>query len=635
MRIAHVCRDLATDRATGTGAQVFATALAQAGQGHEVCLVSEALPSSRLRPPLTWLRLSAPRPDHRYFTEPLEYADRVYDTLREHGPFDVIEFSHTGGEALTVLRARRLLGEFASATIAVTLTPWHSATGAGARSGPGAHRPVTYHSMIAEFAEGYCRARADVVIAESVAVARTSSRPVTLRRPSPPDLPGKGMSEERTVLRLGALHPGSGVEAFLRAAERVAEKDPDLRFTLRGDDTPADPVGHSYWDHLRRMLPSSLRDRVVYGGPVRTEDIGTLPVPGTPCVLPESASEPPGTAALAAALGYPVIAAHGSTAADLLDGVRIVPPGDPDRLAGAILDAVARPSVDPVRHTPDRRAAAAVPVRSRPVAAAPARRAPGCPVTVVIPLHDQGRYVRDAVESVRRSDHPDVEILVVDDGSTDPETIRAFDSLHGVTKVRQANAGLPAARNAGVEKAAGRYIVPLDADDLLPSGFIGSAVRAMERHPDLGYVAGYLRYFGLLEFTHVPVGHVPGLSLVLNTHPRATGMFRRDALLEVGGYDAALPAYEDWDLYIRLHKAGYDSDILPIEGQLYRRHAESMTFSTSNGLRLELLQHLLRKHADLLSPDRSLPLVLTLAHLWKTGYEPSASVLLQREGGLR
>jgi hypothetical protein len=171
-------------------------------------------------------------------------------------------------------------------------------------------------------------------------------------------------------------------------------------------------------------------------------------------------------------------------------------------------------------------------------------------------------------------------------------------------------------------------VVPLDADDLLPPAFIGTAVAAMRRDPRLCYVTGYLRYFELLDLVQVPVGHVPGLSLVLNTHARATGLFRRDALVELGGWDTGLPAYEDWDLHIRLHAGGHASDVLPIEGHRYRRHRDSMTFTASAELRLELLQHLLRKHAGGLSGEQLLALLQAVTHLWKTGYEPSASARL-------
>ncbi len=281
-------------------------------------------------------------------------------------------------------------------------------------------------------------------------------------------------------------------------------------------------------------------------------------------------------------------------------------------------------------HADVRRPASAPPRPAAPEPAGPLSTSEQ-PVSVVIPLHNQGEYVRDAVNSVRATGYPDVEVVVVDDGSTDPATIRAFDALAGVVKVRQRNAGLPAARNAGIAASHGRYIVPLDADDELPPDFLRHAVHALNRHPELAFVEGYLRNTGLLDHVQVPLGFAGDVSLIVNTHGRATGVYRREALLAVGGYDESLPGYEDWDLHIRLHMAGLPGDVAPIAGQVYRRHHDSMTLSHTNDRRIELLQLLLRRHADALPPQRSLPLLLTMAQMWKSGYEPSASVQLQRE----
>jgi glycosyltransferase involved in cell wall biosynthesis len=682
MRLAYVCRDLGRDSATGPGAQVFATAQAMAQAGHEVYLVADAVAAgrSRSRPSgdsPTWVRVEDTRPGHRYFTESQAYADRVYDALcglHAVRPLDVVEFVDASGEALTVLRAKRLLGEFATARIVVVLSPWASAA-----DGPRESGPVGVDGMITAVAERYCREHADVLLAGSRRAAGCAGSlpvPVMLRPPGPVpvDLPRAVRPRPaavRTVLRLGTLRPGSGLDVFLRAAEAVLAREPGFRFVVRGEDTATDPFGRSYWRHLLRRLAPEARARIVFGGPVGCRDICSLPAAGTQCVLPEAATESPGTALLAMALGYVITAPAGSTAADLVwDGHsgRIVPAADPDALAYALIAAAREPErsarlagTAAERSRADHGTAgvvaalsacyAAVPRSGRgpvPAAGPPARTdrpqqtstrtgapaaaptTPASPVSVVIPLFDQGRYLGQAVDSVRRSGYPHVEIVVVDDGSTDPETVRAFDDLRGVVKVRQRNAGLSAARNAGLARVSGRYVVPLDADDLLPPGFIASAVAAMERDSRLGCLTGYLRYFGLLDFTYVPVGHVPGLSLVLNTHARATGLYRRDALEAVGGYDEELPAFEDWDLHIRLHEAGYRSDVLPVVGQLYRRHRESMTFGVSDQLRLELLQHLVRKHAGALPGDRMLSLLLTLTELWKTQYEPSASVRLQR-----
>src|SRR5262249_21317790 len=205
-------------------------------------------------------------------------------------PLDALEFADAGGEAMTVLRAKRLLGDFATTTIAVTLAPWATAA-------PGL--PADYGALITAFAERYCREHADAIVATSPLVARGIRRPVLLRPPlepardRAPALVGAAPMPEddsRTVVRLGALRPGAGVETFLRAAEIVLSRAPDFRFVLRGDDTDTDPFGRSY-------LASLPDGPVEFGGPVRA-DLAGLPASGAQCVLPEGAAECPGTAPL-------------------------------------------------------------------------------------------------------------------------------------------------------------------------------------------------------------------------------------------------------------------------------------------------------------------------------------------------
>jgi glycosyltransferase involved in cell wall biosynthesis len=251
-------------------------------------------------------------------------------------------------------------------------------------------------------------------------------------------------------------------------------------------------------------------------------------------------------------------------------------------------------------------------------------------VSVVIPVYNQGRFLPAAIDSVRRSGLEDLDIVVVDDGSTDPGTVAMLDTITGVTALRREHRGLSAARNAGIECARAGVVLALDADDMVAPGFLPLAVEALDGHDDLGFVAGYVRYFGLLELVYVPAGLVVDLNLVLHTYLKSMVLYRRDALEHVGGYDEDLPAFEDWELQVRLAQAGYSSDVLPLVGQLYRRHYESMSFSTSNGMRNELVQYIVRKHAQALSKPQLVTLLQMVVELWKTEFEPSRSVLLQR-----
>jgi GT2 family glycosyltransferase/glycosyltransferase involved in cell wall biosynthesis len=632
--------------------------------GHDVHLISESLAAHRARALAAghgpqWARVRESRLAHRYFTDQHAYADRVYDTLQRLAtdqPFDVVEFSSTAGEALTAVRAKRLLGAFASTALVVRM-------GAEFEIAAGTPRevPLTLERSIDSFARDYVLVHADALLTDTPPcdVASLEAPSIVARAPvqvapfvpAPRGVPTLSIPEVGAVLtiwHLGELTPGSGIDTFLDAAQVVLLNEPQAKFIVAGDDTPSDPFGRSYWESCRRRLSSPLCEAVTFVGPL-TDARNAVPMAGNQCVIASGTADAAGGVILAMAHSCAVVVREGSAAAAFVESrvsAAVVPTDDASALATTMLDIIAKPrfaaalsrggALRVAAHYQPQQIAAAmalsyawhVPWNSHAEISPPAADEL---VSVVIPLFNQGHFLLGAIESVRAAGYPHIEIVVVDDGSTDPQTIEIFDQLGGVTKVRQANAGLSAARNAGIAAAAGRYVVPLDSDDLLSAGFLGPAVDALRRNPELGYVAGYLRYFGLLDYTHVPAGYVPHLSLIVNTHVRATALFRREALTSIGGYDIELPAFEDWDLHVRLALAGYTSDILPLEGHRYRRHAESMTFSSSNAIRRELLQHLMKKHLGSIDHAHACELLILMANLWKTAYEPSASVRLQQE----
>ena len=668
MRIAFVCRELAHSRLTGTGARTFSTASAMASAEHDVHLISDSLASHRARAIAAghgprWTRVRETRPQHRYFTDQHAYADRVYDTLQKLSrdePFDVIEFSSTVGEALTCVRAKRLLGEFADTVLLVRMaTELEAADPDGHSRRP---TPLTLDRSINDFARDYITAHCDALLTD-VAPTHVDGRPddevhragerarirVAPLIPAPLGVPALRIPEvgaALTIWHLGELTPHSGIDTFLDAAQLVLDQEPRAQFVIAGDDTRSDPFGRSYWEFCTRRLSPQLAAAVTYSGPL-ADARETLPKAGNQCVIATATVDAAGGVVLAMAQGCVVTVRAKSAAAAFVEhdiSATVVHATDETALAATMLRAIDSPALAGVLsrgatlrsatyHQPPEIAMALTEIyaaeRSQPTL--PRRAARNDVVSVVIPLYNQGHYIGSAIDSVRASAYPHIEIVVVDDGSSDPETMAIFDALEGVTKVRQANAGLSAARNAGIAAAVGRYILPLDSDDLVADGFIAAGVNALQRNPRLGYVAGNLKYFGMLDHTHVPVGYIPHLSLVVNTHVRATALFRREALTTVGGYDVGLPAFEDWDLHIRLALAGYGSDILPVDCHLYRRHDESMTFSSSNAMRLELLQHLMAKHLASIDHTDVAALLILMAQLWKSGYEPSASVRLQQE----
>src|SRR5690349_21942211 len=115
-----------------------------------------------------------------------------------------------------------------------------------------------------------------------------------------------------------------------------------------------------------------------------------------------------------------------------------------------------------------------------------------------MPCFNHGEFVREAVCSVQAIGRGDVELIVVDDGSTDARTAEEMVKLagEGIQVIRRANRGLAAARNAGIEAARGEYIFPLDADDRMRADWIDKAIRILDSEVTVGVVYGDAQCFG-------------------------------------------------------------------------------------------------------------------------------------------
>src|SRR5579863_2669600 len=121
-----------------------------------------------------------------------------------------------------------------------------------------------------------------------------------------------------------------------------------------------------------------------------------------------------------------------------------------------------------------------------------------CAISLVIPCFNHGAFVGEAVDSVLHAERNDVELIVVDDGSTDDRTRTEIDGLckQGIHVIRQANKGLAGARNAGIAASRGEYIFPLDADDRMRDGWIDGALAILDSDSKVGVVYGDAQCFG-------------------------------------------------------------------------------------------------------------------------------------------
>jgi glycosyltransferase involved in cell wall biosynthesis len=189
-------------------------------------------------------------------------------------------------------------------------------------------------------------------------------------------------------------------------------------------------------------------------------------------------------------------------------------------------------------------------------------------VSVVIPAYNAGPLVSTAIRSALAQTFRNLEIVVVDDGSTDDTLARVRAFGHPVRAVSAPHGGVPRARNHGMRAAAGRFIVFLDADDVLEETLIAQAVDLLERRPDLGFVFCNARLFrGDSPPTApcIPAEFFAGEASAIVEHPLiqiiGAGHFisssglcaRRDALLEAGEFDESLWGSEDFEYWSRLY----------------------------------------------------------------------------------
>jgi glycosyltransferase involved in cell wall biosynthesis len=221
-------------------------------------------------------------------------------------------------------------------------------------------------------------------------------------------------------------------------------------------------------------------------------------------------------------------------------------------------------------------------------------------VSLIIPCFNLGRYLPEAVASVRRQTFSDVEIIVVDDGSTEAETAAAIGAMAGpdLRVVRSENRGLSAARNLGISYARGEYISCLDADDMFQPEWLELAVRRLDADPDIAFVSHWLEAFGEEEGEWTP-GRSDLAALLDQNVFNGAALFRRRLVDVVGGFDESMrEGCEDWEFWIRVLEAGHRGAIIPVVLYRYRRRADSMSrVMNDTGAWFHLYGALVDKHA--------------------------------------
>jgi len=197
-------------------------------------------------------------------------------------------------------------------------------------------------------------------------------------------------------------------------------------------------------------------------------------------------------------------------------------------------------------------------------------------ISVIIPAYNAGAFLGDAIECVREQHYEPLEVIVIDDGSTDNTFEIAASFGNWVQIIRQENQGPAAARNSGLRLAQGNIIAFLDADDLWPAGTLKMLASQLAAHPDLDVILGRVQYLCQVaapgEARRFEPFSEPCISMSLDA-----GLFRRSAFDRVGCFNAATRSGEDVDWFMRAREQQVRLKVLSEVTLFYRRHGRNMT----------------------------------------------------------
>lgn len=238
-------------------------------------------------------------------------------------------------------------------------------------------------------------------------------------------------------------------------------------------------------------------------------------------------------------------------------------------------------------------------------------------VSVIIPCYNQADLLEETVQSALNSTYPNIEIIIVNDGSTDhtdqtgKELENKFDNVFYYS---QKNSGPSVARNYGIRNAEGIYILPLDADDLISKEYIKEAVKIFESDPEVKVVYCEAEKFGEKtgKWNLKPFSLE---SLAKDNMIFVSALYRKTDWAQCGGYPEDLRwVSEDWVFWIAMLKTGGKVFRLPFVGFYYRISSTSRRKGMTKSKKKYLVNYINSRHKDFVYEQLNGPLRLQRSH---------------------
>ncbi len=219
-------------------------------------------------------------------------------------------------------------------------------------------------------------------------------------------------------------------------------------------------------------------------------------------------------------------------------------------------------------------------------------------VSIVIPCFNHGAFLPETLASLEAQSFRCFEIIIVDDGSTDQETINLYDQLdtRGLRVIRTANNGVSAARNRGITEATGKFILTLDADDCIGTEYLTKALSVFEKHSNAGIVFCERQMFGERSGND-PLPQYDARRLLIENLIYPAALFRKEDWAMVGGYNESMTyGWEDWDFWIALSRLDKVVIKLPEAMFFYRVRSASRDHSLRFSRKLQMFWLMVLRH---------------------------------------
>ncbi len=205
-------------------------------------------------------------------------------------------------------------------------------------------------------------------------------------------------------------------------------------------------------------------------------------------------------------------------------------------------------------------------------------------VSVIMPCYNDGKYIREAIESVKQQSYKDWELIIIDDGSDDEETKKIIESIEDeqIIVLHTEHLRPAGARNYGIQHASGKYILPVDSDDKIDCTYMQKAVEIIEQNPKIGVVYCYADLFGE-QHGRWELPNYCFEKMLLDNIVFVTALFYKDDWEKVGGFSTTMAAgMEDYDFWLSIMGLGREIYQIPEVLFHYRIKPVSRTTNFQN-----------------------------------------------------